>query len=107
MIRLTWREYLTLRGISHGFDRPSIMHITGFSDETAKRVAKDLLDKFAVPANIRQSPSAYALVVRHGFEHGYLANADHPQYPPWPGMKETPHGPDCYRARRCRCDGTP
>jgi hypothetical protein len=107
MIRLTWREYLTLRGISHGFDRPSIMLVTGFSEEIAKRVSKELLDKFAVPTNIRKSQAAYALAVRLGFEHGYLTNGDHRRYQSWPGMKEVAHGPDCYRARRCQCDGTP
>ena|SRR5687768_10827734 len=107
MIRLTWREYLTLRSISFGHDRPSIMAVTGFSEETAKRTARELLDKFEVPQGSRQSPSAYALAVRHGYEHGYLTTGDQPKYPPWPGMKETPHGPECYRARRCRCDGTP
>jgi hypothetical protein len=107
MIRLTWREYLTLRGISHGHDRPTIVDTCGFSEITAKRVARDLLDKLAVPAGNRQSQAAYALAVRYGFEHGYLINGQPARYTVWPGMKEQPHGPDCYQARRCRCDGTP
>jgi hypothetical protein len=107
MIRLTWREYLTLRSISFGHDRPSIMAITGFSEETAKRTARNLLDKFAVPNTNRKSQATYALAVRHGYEYGYLTTGDQPKYQPWPGMKEHPHGPACYRARRCHCDGTP
>lgn len=105
MIRLTWREYLTLRAISFGLDRPTIMSVTGLSEETAKRVSRCLLDKFDVPADIRRSQAAYALAVRLGYEHGYLTVRDDCIYRAWPGMKETPHEAECYRARQCLCDG--
>lgn len=105
MIRLTWREYLTLRSISHGHDRVSIMAITGFSEETAKRTARILLDKLAVPSVNRKSQAAYALAVRLGYEYGYLSNGQSETYTSWPGMREQPHGPECYQARCCRCDG--
>ena len=107
MIQLTWREYFTLRSISHGHDRPAIMAITGFSEEMAKRTARELLDKFQVPRAIRKSQAAYALAVRLGFEYGYLERGQPDKYVAWPGMKEAAHGPDCYRSRACRCGGTP